>query len=124
VLQRAWGGKPRNAPGRGPCHRPYNWVMRNIVKKDLVADVAALTGISGGRVKDVVEAFMGQITAYLSHNRTIELRGFGTFSCRCRKGRPALNPRTKEIVPIPDRLVPVLRFSEAVKARVTTKEVV
>lgn len=98
--------------------------MRNIVKKDLVADVAARTGISEGHVKDVVEAFMGQITAYLSHNRTIELRGFGTFSCRRRKGRPALNPRTKEIVRIPDRLVPVLRFSEAVKARVTTKEVV
>lgn len=98
--------------------------MRNIVKKDLVADVAACTGISEGHVKDVVEAFMGQIVAYLSHNRAIELRGFGTFSCRRRKGRPALNPRTKAIVRIPDRLVPVLRFSEAVKARVTIKEVV
>lgn len=124
MLQRAWGGKPRNVPGRGPCHRPYNWVMRNIVKKDLVADVAARTGIPEGRVKDVVEAFMGQITTYLSHNRTIELRGFGTFSCRRRKGRPALNPRTKGIVRIPDRLVPVLRFSPSVKDRVTVKEVV
>jgi DNA-binding protein HU-beta/integration host factor subunit beta len=98
--------------------------MRNIVKKDLVTDVAARTGISEGRVKDVAEAFMGQIATYLSHNRTIELRGFGTFSCRRRKGRPALNPRTKAIVRIPDRLVPVLRFSEAVKARVAAKEVV
>lgn len=98
--------------------------MRNIVKKDLVTDVAACTGISEGHVKDVVEAFMAQITSYLSHNRTIELRGFGTFSCRRRKGRPALNPRTKEIVRIPDRLVPVLRFSASVRERVTIKEVV
>lgn len=98
--------------------------MRNIVKKDLVADVAARTGISEGHVKDIVEAFMGQITAHLSHNRPIELRGFGTFSCRRRKGRPALNPRTKALVRIPDRLVPVLRFSPSVKDRVTVKEVV
>lgn len=98
--------------------------MRNIVKKDLVADVAARTGISEGHVKDVVEAFMGQIVVYLFHNRTIELRGFGTFSCRRRKGRPALNPRTKAIVRIPERLVPVLRFSASVKERITIKEVV
>ena len=89
-----------------------------------MADVAARTGISEGRVKDVIEAFMGQIAAYLSHNRVIELRGFGTFSCRRRKGRPALNPRTKEAVRIPERLVPVLRFSASVKERVVAKEVV
>lgn len=98
--------------------------MRNVVKKDLVADVAARTGISELRVKDVAEAFMGQIIAYLSQNRIIEIRGFGTFSCRRRKGRPALNPRTGEAVCIPERLVPTLKFSASVKERVTIKEVV
>lgn len=98
--------------------------MRNITKKDLVTDVSARTGISEDRVKDVVEAFMGQIIACLSHNRTIEIRGFGTFSCKPRKGRPALNPRTKETVRIPERLVPILKFSEAVRERVTKVEVV
>lgn len=123
-MQRARKRRTEKWPLKGPFYHPYNYVMRNIVKKDLVADVAARTGIPAGRVKDVVEAFMGQITAYLSHNRTIELRGFGTFSCRLRKGRPALNPRTKGIVRIPDRLVPVLRFSPSVKDLVTVKEVV
>lgn len=98
--------------------------MRNITKKDLVVDVAARTGISEGDVKDVVEAFMGQIITYLSHNRTIEIRGFGTFSHRRRKGRPALNPRTKETVRIPERLVPTLRFSDSVRNRITIEEVV
>ncbi len=98
--------------------------MRNVTKKDLVTDVAARTGVSETRVKDVVEAFMGQIIAYLSRNRTIEIRGFGTFSHRRRKGRPALNPRTKERVRIPERLVPALRFSDAVRKRVTIEEVV
>ena len=98
--------------------------MRNITKKDLVVDVAARTGIPEARVKDVVEAFMGQILAYLSRNRTIEIRGFGTFSCRPRKGRPALNPRTKETVRIPERLVPALRFSDTVRKRVTIEEVI
>ncbi len=86
--------------------------------------MAARTGIPEARVKDVAEAFMGQIIAYLSHNRTIEIRGFGTFSCRQRKGRPALNPRTKERVRIPERLVPALRFSDAVRKCVTKEEVI
>lgn len=98
--------------------------MGNITKKDLVTDVTARTGIPEGRVKDVVEAFMGQIIAYLSHNRTIEIRGFGTFSCKPRKGRPAFNPKTMETIHIPERLVPTLKFSPYVKERVTIKEVV
>lgn len=98
--------------------------MRNVVKKDLVADVAERTGISAGHVKDVVETFMGQVVSYLSQGRTIEIRGFGTFSCRRRKGRPALNPRTGETVHIPERLVPSLKFSAYVKGCITIKEVV
>lgn len=98
--------------------------MRNVVKKDLVADVAASTGISAGHAKDVVEAFVEQIVAYLSQGRSIEIRGFGTFSCRRRKGRPALNPRTGETVHIPERLVPSLKFSVSVKERITIKEAV
>lgn len=98
--------------------------MRNITKKDLVTDVTARTGISEDRVKDVIEAFMGQIIAYLSHNRTIEIRGFGTFSCKPRKGRPALNPRTMEPVRIPERMIPTLKFSTSVRKRVTKVEVV
>lgn len=98
--------------------------MGNITKKDLVTNVAACTGISKDHVKGVVEAFMGEIITCLSRNRTIEIRGFGTFSCKRRKGRPALNPRTKEVVHIPERLAPTLRFSEAVQKRITIKEVV
>lgn len=98
--------------------------MANITKKDLVADVAARTGLTEGRVKDVVESFMGQIVTYLSYNRSIEIRGFGSFACRPRKGRPALNPKTKQTVRIPERLVPTLKFSKAVKDLITIKEVV
>lgn len=98
--------------------------MTNITKKDLVVDVAARTGVPESHVKDVVEAFMGQIIACLAQNRTIEIRGFGTFSCRPRKGRPALNPKTLETVHIPERLVPILRFSPCVRERVTKVEVV
>lgn len=98
--------------------------MTNITKKDLVVDVAARTGVPESRVKDIVESFMGRIIEYLSDNRTIEIRGFGSFACRPRKGRPALNPKTKETVRIPERLVPTLKFSKQVKERVTKVEVV
>lgn len=96
--------------------------MRNITKKDLVADVAASTGISAGRVKDVVEALMGQIIAYLSHDRIIEIRGFGTFSLQHRKRRPARNIHTGEVIPIRERFVPTLKFCDAVRKRATVVE--
>ena len=98
-------------------------MTKNITKKDLVVDVAARTGVPENQVKEVIEAFMGQIIANLALNHSIEIRGFGTFHCQPRKGRPACNPRTKEIVRIPERLVPALRFCKRVRERVTIKEV-
>ena len=98
-------------------------MAKNITKKDLVVDVSAMTGVPEDRVKEVIEAFMGQIKANLALNRTIEIRGFGTFSLQHRKRRPALNIHTGAMVPISERYVPMLKFCDAFRKRVEKVEV-
>lgn len=98
-------------------------MAKNITKKDLVIDVAAMTGVPADSVKEVIEAFMGQIKANLALHRTIEIRGFGTFSLQHRKRRPARNIHTGAVVPIAERYVPTLRFCDAFRKRTTMTEV-
>ena len=96
---------------------------KNVTKKDLVVDVAAMTGVPEDRVKEVIEAFMGQIKANIALHRTIEIRGFGTFSLQHRKRRPARNIHTGAVVPIAERYVPTLKFCDAFRKRATVTEV-
>lgn len=98
-------------------------MAKNITKKDLVVDVAAMTGVPEDRAKEVIEAFMGQIKANIALNHTIEIRGFGTFSLQHRKRRPARNIHTGEVVPIAERYVPMLKFCDAFRKRVAMVEV-
>ena len=48
-------------------------------------------------VQDIVEKFLDEVKKSLEKGSTIELRGFGTFEPRLRKGRSsARNPKTGE----------------------------
>lgn len=88
-----------------------------------MVDVAAMTGVPADRVKEVIEKFMGQIKANIALHRTIEIRGFGTFSLQHRKRRPARNIHTGAVVPLAERYVPTLKFCDAFRKRVTMIEV-
>ena len=92
--------------------------MANITKHDLITDISIATGISQKDTRQVVEYLLDFIPHYLSKMDTIELRGFGTFIVKRRKGRPVRNPRTGEDLRLEDRMVPTLRFCESVKKKV------
>ncbi|MDR2591867.1 MAG: integration host factor subunit beta [Chitinispirillales bacterium] len=90
----------------------------NTTKHDLVAAVARGTGLTQSEIKIVVEEFLEAIAEELERGRTIEFRGFGTFSVKERKARPARNPRTGEIVPLDRRKVAVFRYSGDLRERI------
>lgn len=52
---------------------------------------------------DVVAVILEQMSASLERGESIQLRGFGTFSVRTHRARPARNPRTGEKVAVPAR---------------------
>lgn len=90
-------------------------MSKNITKKDLVDEIANRICIKDGDARPIIDEFFECIVAHLLNGERIEIRGFGAFDVQRRKGRPARNPRTGKPADIPDRIVPILRFSRAVK---------
>ena len=76
-----------------------------MTKKDIVLRVATETGLKQLDVKRVVQRSLDAITEALSKGETVELRNFGIFKVKSRKGRTGRNPRTGEKVPVPAKRV-------------------
>lgn len=92
--------------------------MANATKQDLILDVTQSTGIVKNKVRIVVEQFLDFVGESLSEGHSIELRGFGTFSNKVRKARPARNPKTGETILLGDRIVPTFKYSADLKAAI------
>ena len=94
--------------------------MANTTKHDLIASVSKFTGLTQADTKVVVEEFLESISRILENNKTIEIRGFGTFYTKVRKPRPARNPKSGEVVPLPRRMVPLFKYSSELKKKIST----
>ena len=67
-------------------------------------------------IKLVLDQFFEELKGALGSDRIIELRGFGTFEVRTRKGRErARNPRTGEITSVESHGVPLFRPGKELK---------
>lgn len=98
--------------------------MANITKQTLINEIAQSTGFIRNDIKTVVEQFLDLLGEKLIEGNTIEIRGFGTFSCKPRKARPARNPRTGETVLIEQRMVPAFKFSNDIRDRINSIEAI
>ena len=76
-----------------------------MTKKDIVLKVASETGLKQMDVKRVVQRSLDAIVESLARGETVELRNFGIFKVKSRKGRTGRNPRTGEKVPVPPKRV-------------------
>lgn len=95
--------------------------MPNITKKEIVDEIAESTGMKQVDVKVIVEQFLDEIVEAVSNGGNIEIRGFGRFKVKPRKGRVARNPRTGETVEIPEGIKPVFEPSKELKAMIELK---
>ena len=83
---------------------------------DLVESVYLNTKIEKQDVQKVIDNLLEQLKSSMSDGKTIELRGFGTFEKRLRKGRAkARNPKTGEIVSVEPHYVAVFRPGRELK---------
>ena len=92
--------------------------MKNITKQDLIQESSLSSGHPQTETRAVAEQFMKVILEMLYDEKTIEIRGFGTFYTKERKPRPARNPRTGEICPLDKRRVALFRFSPEVREHI------
>ena len=75
--------------------------MSKLTKADIVDAIYNRSSIERKDIRDVVDLFIGEVKDALVSGKVIELRGFGTFEVRIRKGREkARNPKTGEILSV------------------------
>ncbi len=78
-------------------------------KADLVAFVAKEAGVTKKQAAQAVDAVFSSISKALAKGERVTLVGFGTFETRKRAPRKARNPRTKEEIRVPAKIVPKFR---------------
>lgn len=91
-----------------------------MTKKDIIMRIADETGLKQIHVKEVVQRTFDIIVENLSEGKKVELRNFGIFKVKTRKGRVGRNPRTGESVNIPDKKV--VSFKAGMKMKVDVKK--
>ncbi|MDD3296178.1 MAG: integration host factor subunit beta [Candidatus Omnitrophica bacterium] len=78
-------------------------------KRDIVLKISQDTEIKQVVVKDIVQRTFDAILEALKEGKRIELRNFGVFQTKKRKKRIGRNPKTGEVVPVPERLTVVFK---------------
>ena len=92
-----------------------------ITKADIVDAIYCKSGTNRKEIRDVVDLFIEEVKTALISKKIIELRGFGTFEIRIRKGRKkARNPKTGEIVSVNSHGIVTFRPGRELKQNVWT----
>ncbi len=89
---------------------------KKVTKYDLVEAVYQNIKCEKKTIQDVLEAVLEQLKVSLKEGNTIELRGFGTFEARLRRGRSkARNPKTGEELSVAPHFVAAFRSGQELK---------
>lgn len=83
--------------------------QKNLTKADIAEQVAEQTGLTRTTTQAVIDGFLAALVLALEEHRSVQLRGFGTFTVKKRARRLGRNPRTGDDVPIPARVIPHFR---------------
>ena len=90
--------------------------MKKVTKVDLVESVYENTSYDKKVIQTVIDTFLEEIKNSLKESSTIELRGFGTFELRLRKGKDsARNPKTGDKVSVAPHYVAAFRSGQELK---------
>jgi len=89
-----------------------------ITKNNLVDSIYNSTGYEKQVIQGIVDSFLVQLKTSLEEGSTIELRGFGTFESRLRKGRSvARNPRTGATLSVEPHYIAAFRPGQELKEK-------
>ena len=68
-------------------------------------------------IEKIVNAILDTISDALAQGGRVELRGFGTFSVKKRGTRMGRNPRTGDVVPVSEKVVPIFKTGKEMRHR-------
>ncbi len=87
-----------------------------VTRAELIESLHEKSSINRKDIHRLLDFLIEEIKNALVKDSTVELRGFGTFEVRTRKGRSkARNPKTGELVSVQDHGVAVFRPGKELK---------
>lgn len=86
-----------------------------LTKADLIEEVLKVTELPRKESETIVETIFDGIIAALQKGEKIEIRGFGSFRTRERRGRVGRNPKTGEKVEVKAKKIPYFKPSKELK---------
>jgi integration host factor subunit beta len=86
-----------------------------LTKADLIAEVERVTELKRTDSETIVETIFESIIGALQKGDKIEIRGFGSFRTRDRRGRVGRNPKTGAKVEVPAKKIPFFKPSKELK---------
>ena len=93
-----------------------------LTKADLIEEVLRVTELPRKESETIVETIFDSIIEALQKGDKIEIRGFGSFRTRQRRGRVGRNPKTGAKVEVPPKKIPFFKPSKELKDFVNTAD--
>jgi nucleoid DNA-binding protein len=93
-----------------------------MTKKEIVKQISERLSVPQLVIKDIVQQTFDSIIDTLIEHGRIELRNFGVFEVKKRKGRSARNPRSGEKVQVPAKVVVTFKPGKEMEEKVRAKE--
>ena len=93
-----------------------------LTKAVLIEEVLRVTELPRKESETIVETIFESIIDALQKGDKIEIRGFGSFRTRQRRGRMGRNPKTGEKVEVPAKKIPFFKPSKELKDFVNSPE--
>ena len=87
-------------------------------KSDLIEAISKKSKISRSESKIFVEVILEELTSAIASGKRVEVRGFGGFYKRHRKGRVGINPKTGEKTEVAEKFVPFFKPGKFLKEAV------
>jgi integration host factor subunit beta len=90
--------------------------LSKITKAEIVDAIYSKVKMEKREIKDVVDLFLEEVKSALVSYKAIELRGFGTFEIKIRKGREkARNPKTGELFSVGSHGIALFRAGKELR---------
>lgn len=105
-------------PPPTPNRMTNNHNSKTTTKRDLVQRISDSSGQTKVLVRDIIQAFLDEVSNELVAGNRLEFRKFGVFEVRHRQGRIAQNPKSLEKVVVPAKRVVKFKVGNVLKKQV------
>ncbi|GAB6078960.1 HU family DNA-binding protein [Hydrogenobaculum acidophilum] len=93
-----------------------------MTKKEMASMLAEKVNIPVSKAELVVSVFTDILSKAILKDGYVNLYGFGTFKVSTRKARKGRNPKTGEVIDIPDQKTVRFRLNSSLKEQLNQKK--